>query len=145
MARRDRPGPKLDENTFMEMVIQAARLLGWKCAHFRSVRVQRRDGHTFWQTPVQADGRGFVDLILAHAAKGIIAAELKVDGNTTTAEQDVWIDLLGRYVPTFVWRPSDWPTITRVLRDGTPGPAEEAWAEVRRLQAIIDGRAERAE
>ena len=111
---------KLTETEFMSQVIQYAKLRGWKVAHFRSVRVLRKDGSTRWKTPVQADGAGWPDLILCRPTQcrtlKIIAAELKVPPNKTSAAQLGWLETLnGCGVDSFIWTPADWPVIERVL------------------------------
>jgi len=50
----------ISEADFQTRVIDLARQLGWRVAHFRKTRVQRKDGSTFWETPVAADGKGFL-------------------------------------------------------------------------------------
>ena len=103
--------PKITENEFQTQVISLARLLGWKVAHFRSVRVQRANGSIRWQTPVQGDGAGFPDLILVRGSR-LLVVELKVPPNKCTPEQEDWLEAFrnaGREV--FVWTPADWPQI----------------------------------
>lgn len=109
--------PKLTEAAFQKQVIEAARLLGWKCAHFRGVCVQRANGTTYWQTPVQADGAGFVDLVLVKPHRRIIFAELKTNAGKLTPEQEAWIEAL-QYAGglVYVWKPDDWPAIEEALR-----------------------------
>ena len=98
-----------NEEAFQRLVIEAARYLQWRVAHFRKVRVARPDGSTYWQTPVQADGEGFPDLILVHRASGrIIAAELKMPGNKPTKEQKLWLALFGKQAESYLWYPDDW-------------------------------------
>ena len=47
----------------------------------------------------------------------VIFAELKREDGKTTAKQKEALDLLGQCpgVETYLWRPSDWPTIERIL------------------------------
>lgn len=107
------PGPSEEE--FQDQVIQLARLLRWRVAHFRSVRIQRQDGAVYWSCPVQADGKGFPDLVLVKPPR-ILVAELKVGKNACTLEQAAWIEafvLCG--VQTFVWRPENWKEIESEL------------------------------
>lgn len=102
----------------MEQVIDLAHLLGWKCAHFRSVRVQRRDGSVFYQTPVQADGTGFVDLVLVHPDKRrTLFCELKSDKGKPSPEQQEWLNWLAadNENEVYLWAPADWPEIEEVL------------------------------
>lgn len=113
------PGtPRVTESEFQKRVIAFAQLHGWRVAHFRCVRVQRRDGSCYYQTPVAADGAGFPDLVLVRPPR-LIAAELKVGGNTTSEEQDEWIRLLAASgAETYVWKPSDWERVEITLGRG---------------------------
>ena len=104
------------ESEWLSTVIDAARLYGWKCAHFRSVRQQRQDGSVYYSTPVQADGEGWPDLVLLRPPR-VIAAELKVGRNKPTEAQREWLELMADCVmETYVWRPEDWDEIERTLR-----------------------------
>lgn len=103
------------ESQFQECVIILARNQGWRVAHFRKVRVQRRDGTVFWETPVAADGKGFLDLELVRG-KQLIKAELKVGKNKPTEEQEGWIAAYREArIAVFLWYPSDWPEIVKLL------------------------------
>lgn len=107
----------LSEATFQAAVIGVANHLGWAVAHFRRVRVQRKNGETYYETPVAADGKGFPDLLMVRAMRCLVA-ELKAGKNKPTPEQAVWIErfrgTLG--VEAYVWRPVDWPEILGVLQ-----------------------------
>jgi hypothetical protein len=108
--------PGISEAEFQRQVVTLAHRHGWRVAHFRSVRCQRPNGQVFYQTPVQADGRGFPDLILLRQGRQL-AVELKVGKNDATAEQLAWLQafrLAG--AKTHIWRPSDWAFIEEVLR-----------------------------
>ena len=109
--------PKITEAEFQKQVIQLARLRGFKVAHFRCVRIMRSSGKTYYETPVQADGTGFMDLILANEAKKLlIAAELKVPPNKCSPQQTEWLNAFASAgVPAYVWTPDDWPEIEKVL------------------------------
>lgn len=106
----------LTEAQLQSAVIDCARLLGWRVAHFRPARTI--DG---WRTPVAADGAGFPDLVLARRGV-VIFAELKGEKGRLTPEQRGWLSTLrgctGGCHWTFVWRPEDWTdgTIEDVLR-----------------------------
>lgn len=105
----------VNEAEFQTLVIQLAQNNGWRVAHFRKVRVQRRDGTVFWETPVAAEGKGFLDLELVKG-KRLIKAELKVGKNTTTPEQEEWIAAYREAkVAVYVWYPKDWPEIVKIL------------------------------
>jgi hypothetical protein len=105
---------ELSEADFMDQVIRYARLMGWRVAHFRKVRVQRGNGSVYWETPVAADGKGFLDLVLVRDR--VVAVELKVGTNKPTWEQEEWITAWTRAgVETYVWKPSMWAEIEKAL------------------------------
>lgn len=115
----------MSEDELQTSVIDLAHFYRFKVAHFRSVKVTRKDGSTFWQTPVQADGEGFVDLVLirAGAKEGmgrVIFVELKSERGKTEPAQTEWLTLLKltQRVEVFLWRPSHWldGTIEALLR-----------------------------
>ena len=81
-------------------------------------RVDRK-GKPVWLTPVQADGKGFPDLVLVRG-KRLIFAEVKAERGRGSPEQDAWFTALrsagrgeGQYV--YIWRPSNWDEIVEVL------------------------------
>jgi hypothetical protein len=47
------------EAELLDNVIELAHLFGWRVAHFRPAMTKHG-----WRTPVSADGKGFVDLVL---------------------------------------------------------------------------------
>lgn len=103
------------EADFQARVIELARATKWRVAHFRAVRVQRANGTTFYQTPVQADGEGFPDLVLVRDR--VLFAELKRENGKLEPKQRVWLDAIHAAGGTFyTWRPSDWEQIVKVLR-----------------------------
>lgn len=128
------------EADLLGAVIDLAHLHGWLVAHFRPAQTVRG-----WRTPVEADGAGFPDLVLAHAgARRLVFAELKRQDGKTDQRQERWLTTLeavadlssanGMHRPLFpapvmavVWRPSDYldGIIERVLR---VSPAERAAA-----------------
>ena len=110
--RRD-PAKGPTEAEFTSQVLAFARLHGWLTAHFRPGMTRRGR----WVTAVSGDGAGFPDVVLLHVAtKRCIVAELKTRKGKLAPEQLVW---LGAFhfcgMPAFVWRPTDWPEIERVL------------------------------
>lgn len=115
---------KLTEAEFTKQVIELAQLHHWRIAHFRTVKVQRRNGQVYYETPVQADGAGFPDLLMVHAGKRlVVAAELKVEKRRPSPGQTAWLKAFqAAGVPSFLWRPSDWDTIEKVLRVGVLVP-----------------------
>lgn len=106
----------MSENQFQAEVCRLAHEHGWKIAHFRKVRVQRRDGSVHWETPVAEDGKGFPDLLLIRRGCRPVYAELKVKRNVPTEEQWEWIhDLRATGAKAVVWYPSDWQEIVETL------------------------------
>jgi hypothetical protein len=104
---------KISEAEFTRQVLALAKILGWVTFHARPGRTL-----TGWRTPVQGDGRGWPDLFAIHRVSGrIVVAELKVGNRQSIAEQAAWLDAFrAAGVEVYIWRPSSWPTIERVLR-----------------------------
>lgn len=102
------------EEHLLRCVIELAHLRGWICAHFRPAIISGG-----WRTPVQADGKGFPDLVMIRTRDGVgrmVVAELKSAKGVLRPEQERWIDAMrGAGVETYVWRPGDWELIERVL------------------------------
>ncbi len=97
------------------MFIQYARLQGWLVAHFRGVRVQRKNGEVYHETPVQADGKGFPDLVLTRPGR-LVFVELKAERGRLSLDQERWVNALkdcGQEV--YVFRPSMWSQIEKIL------------------------------
>lgn len=104
------------EREFQEQVVQLARLRGWRVLWVRPVRVQRRGGAVYHETPFGADGKGWPDLFLLRKGQKL-ALELKVKKNRPTDAQKAWIaELNAARIPTFVLYPKDWPEIEELLR-----------------------------
>ena len=103
--------PPISEKDFTEQVIEYAQLCGWLCAHFRPARVIRRGKET-WETPVDGDGAGFPDLVLARDGV-VLLVELKSQAGTLTEAQTKWINAAGDHGD--IWRPSSWMEIERTL------------------------------
>ncbi len=94
-------------------IVEAARMLGWRVAHFRAARTAHG-----WRTPVAADGAGWPDLCLVR--ERIIFAEIKGDGDRVRPDQQAWLDTLAAAgAAVYVWRPQDW---TGGLVDPVPAP-----------------------
>lgn len=74
-------------------MIDLARTLGYRVAHFRPARTKGKDGRDQWRTPVAADGKGFPDLVLVGRGR-VIYAELKSSTGKVRPEQQVWLDAL---------------------------------------------------
>ncbi len=93
----------MTEQQLQDAVIECARYLGWRVAHFRPALTGKG-----WRTAVSGDGKGFPDLVLAHREHGLIFAELKTETGAMRPEQDEWIDVLRRSATVAVWKPRDW-------------------------------------
>jgi hypothetical protein len=116
LTDRERVYRSITESDFQANVIDLAHTFGWHVAHFRGVRIQRRDGTTYHETPVGADGKGYPDLHIARGARSLFA-ELKREVGVVSPEQEFWLALLGCCGhETHIWRPSDMELITEVLR-----------------------------
>lgn len=117
-AKKKRRKQVQHEEAFQRQVVDYAHLRGFKVAHFRRVRVQRKDGSFYFETPVGADGKGFTDLLMIRPSDfKILVAELKYGSNTTEPEQDMWLGLFaGALIPAFVWYPENWDEIEEALR-----------------------------
>lgn len=100
----------------MGQVLAYARLMGWTAWHDAATNTARRCGScgTIRRTPRNA--AGLPDLILVRRPR-VVWAELKSERGRLTDEQKAWLaDLGASGQECHVWRPSDWPTIERVLR-----------------------------
>jgi hypothetical protein len=103
LSKDERIDREVTESDFQRQVLQLARLLNWRSAHFRPGMNRRGE----WQTAVAGDGAGFPDLILVRHDR-VLAVELKSELGRTTAEQDEWLVAFeGTPVEAHVWRPSD--------------------------------------
>lgn len=89
------------EKQFQAQVIRYATLMGWRTYHT-------------WLSVKSA--AGFPDLVLVRRPR-LVFAELKSERGTPTDEQQAWLDdLRASGQQAFLWKPSDWDEIERVLR-----------------------------
>lgn len=116
---------KHEERTFQLQVIDLAHVYGWKAAAIRTVLVKRPDESCYHETPMGADGKGWLDLFLVNptGAPGRIwrcCAELKLADKHPQPDQKLWLQWHEKTgTPSFVWRPVDLNgEIMSVLRDG---------------------------
>jgi hypothetical protein len=101
--------PAITEAEFTAQVLELAKRLGWRAAHFRPARTARG-----WRTAVQGDGAGFPDLVLVR--RRVIVAELKAGRGKLTPAQTDWLGVFERAgITAYVWHPRDWPQIELVL------------------------------
>lgn len=93
----------MNEAQLQQAVIELARLLGWRVAHFRPAMTAKG-----WRTPVEGDGKGFPDLVLVRGTR-LIFAELKSDHGRLSIEQQEWNHWLILATPeVYVWTPEKW-------------------------------------
>jgi hypothetical protein len=108
-----------DEAAFQSVVIETARLAGWRVAHFRAAKTSKG-----WRTPVTADGAGWPDLVLVRPPR-LLFAELKSETGKLSERQADWLAVL-RLLPnveTYLWRPGDWDELVEVLTGVAPRQA----------------------
>jgi hypothetical protein len=80
------------ESEMTTAILEAARILGWRCAHFRPALTRRG-----WRTAVQGDGAGFPDLVMVHGPAGRCwFVELKTRTGRLSTEQEAWGEALIR-------------------------------------------------
>lgn len=111
--------PPINESDWLQQVLDIAAIYGWRVAHFRPAQ----DGHGRWKTPVQGEGTGFPDLVLARPrispaqATQVLYAELKSEDGQPTAEEHEWLETLQQAGGSaWLWRPSDLAEVASVLR-----------------------------
>ena len=94
--------PEINETAFQKQVEQLASALGWNYYHtfnaYRSVA-------------------GFPDLVLvSEQQRRTVFAELKSEKGKPTKKQREWLRVLAAAgEETYLWRPSDWEDIVKVL------------------------------
>ncbi len=94
--------PAITEHEFLRQLSELARLYRWRVYHpWLSIRSER----------------GWPDLALCRPPR-LILAELKSERGKATPPQEEWLALLAACpgVEVYLWRPSDFDTITSVLR-----------------------------
>ncbi len=101
------PVPVVDtigEAAFQRAVTDLAEQHGWRWHH---------------QQISKRSKSGWPDLVLVRHI--VIVAELKVGGNQPTAAQCSWLDAFqSAGVDAYLWHPSDWPEIAKVLTEVRP-------------------------
>ena len=117
MTTRDVIAKAMSENDLLSYVVDLARLLGWRVAHFRPARTAKG-----WRTAMTGDP-GFPDLVLVEPSDRFLAdtiwVELKAERGMLTADQKLWRDALQKSGQHwYLWRPSDWMSgeVERILK-----------------------------
>lgn len=105
---------KVSEKEWQQTVIDYAQRRGWRVAHFRTSRT----GSGGYATAVQADGAGYPDLSMVRGPR-LAFVELKAEKGRLAPAQRAWLDALRQVdgAEVYVWRPSDWDVLRRILRD----------------------------
>jgi len=107
---------KITESAFQAVIVETARLTGWKSVHILPTKLQ--NGR--WRS-AQSGDTGFPDLVLAHPQRGVIFAELKTQLGRVTDQQLDWITTLkAAGAEAYIWRPSDWNEIKQILTERKP-------------------------
>jgi hypothetical protein len=102
-----------NEQAFQGAMMEFAQFTGWRRAHFRYARVLRNGKETY-ETPIDGDGQGFLDLELVRERLGKI--ELKHGRNKPTPEQLGWYDAyIAAGVEAYIFWPKDCEAIIEVL------------------------------
>lgn len=104
----------ISESDYLEQVIEYAEILGWLVYHVFETR-----------NYAKRTSSGFPDLVLVKDGR-IIFAELKRETGKVSPAQQVWLDALVPCSEVYVWRPSDWETVERVL--ALPVTQADRWA-----------------
>jgi hypothetical protein len=102
---------RITEAVWMDQVIEAARLFGWKLHHDRPAQTGRG-----WRTAIQGDA-GFPDLVLVRGERCLFV-ELKPERGSLSQNQKGWLDALRGVagIETYVWRPGMWDEVVTALR-----------------------------
>src|SRR5262245_27714679 len=103
-----KPRP-LSEKKFTQMVIDLARLHGFRVAHFRPARTTRG-----WVTALSGH-IGYPDLTLCKGPR-LIFAELKTARGKLTPGQTNWLHALeATGAEVYLWKPDQWDEIEALL------------------------------
>lgn len=93
----------LTEKQWQRLVTDTADLFRWKWAHFPQMA---------------GNPKGWPDLVLMKNGKTVYA-ELKTEKGQVSPAQRAWHDDCLLYgIIVYVWRPSDWPRVVKVLGEG---------------------------
>lgn len=94
----------LTEKDLQTLVIETARMFGWR--HYHTFNSRRSSS-------------GFPDLVLVHEkGRRIVFAELKSGVGKVSDSQREWLRLLAHAgADVHVWRPPDWDAIVQVLTE----------------------------
>lgn len=103
-------GQVLTEAEFQQQIKDYAHLRGWHVIYVRPARTLKG-----WRTAWGADGKGMKDLILVR--ERVVWPEIKAMGGVIEPDQQKWHDwLIAADQEAYIWYPSDWEAIEKVLR-----------------------------
>ncbi len=103
------------EKEFQSQVIRYAELMGWQVFHDRATNAPRACKHCKRRLDIPRNDPGFPDLVMVRRPR-VVFAELKSQrGLLTIAQRDWLTDLRASGQEAYLWRPSDWREIERVL------------------------------
>lgn len=122
--------PTLSEADFQQRVMDAARMAGWRVAHFRAAKTQRGN----WITPMAGD-KGFPDLALAKDGRVLLAELKKSSKEKPTKDQVAWLAAAGGHGR--LWSPETWEAILLDLGI-TKQPPMTAEDRAERLQDLTE-------
>jgi hypothetical protein len=124
--------PAMTEAQLQANVLEMAKLLGIRTAHFRPGLTQAGN----WITAVAGDGKGWPDVVFA--GRRLLIRELKGVGGKVSAEQTAWIAaLVAAGVDAGIWWPKDWVSglVQAELRAISPKtPAATAGSQIPRRE-----------
>lgn len=108
--------PPQPERDFLRAVIQYAGLMGWRHFHDAATNAPRACWHCGRRAASPRNPAGWPDLVLIRRPR-ILFCELKREGEKATPEQQAWLDELRACgQEAYLWKPSDWDEIARILR-----------------------------
>jgi hypothetical protein len=104
----------MTEDDWITTVYQYAKARAWLFSHFRPARVNV-GGVESYRTAILGD-KGFPDAVMTRGRRTYVA-EFKSQKGTVSSEQMSWIKgLRASGITVYVWRPSDWPEVERLLK-----------------------------
>lgn len=112
---RDAPTFRQTERQWQSQVLKYATLMGWRVWHDNATNAPRRCPECKEPIHLPRNASGLPDLILVRRPR-VVWVELKSERNTLTDDQRDWIsDLRACGQEAYLWRPSDWRNVERIL------------------------------
>jgi hypothetical protein len=107
---------RITERAFERQIIAYAELRGWRVFKDRATNMPR--SCKVCKAPIRTarNAAGLPDLILVRRPR-VVWAELKSERGKLSDEQRAWLmDLAACEQEVYIWRPSEWKDLERVLR-----------------------------